>query len=587
MDLSQCLLVAALKGNADSMAQLLKEGANVHVKDNTTTITPLHIAAFHGHAECVKLLLENGADVHSTYNYGETPLHLACREGNADVAKVLLSYGATTRVTDKWGNTPLHICIRNNKPACAIAILKAEPDAVNLRDGDGDTPLHDAVRCDLPTCVQLLLMHNADSTLTNNRGQNPLALSKSKEVTHILESTKIQKNRKEKKEKKEHALQEEKKEKAKFNYSLKSVFEDGSSPNNSSSRCSSIVAEEGEVKFKDRQAIVIECKDTEEEKASAKHDKRKKVQKKVKHSIPDDKEEDYEDLKKFLQDLGLSKYFPVFRQQEIKYETIPLLTETDLEELNLPIGPRRQIMCFIRQNHPSVLPALVTGEELRFRKEGEGNRILGVYDTFDRDGKNVSVKKYLYSVEDLIQYFQDLCALRPELLKTDSIQSANRKGNENRTILQLFALLGETHLMANGDRSNEHDPSERASVEKPTDIYTESEASEMFMMGGRRRSVGEGTEEDRSLYEDPFDPNFDSTKPPNSMINPPHYRARPKGSVEVNQMMIGGDSVYIDSWHSNTFTDGMRPPPSIFSGLPSMKEQPEYTPQQKHSCILS
>jgi len=305
MDLSQCLLVAALKGNAESMAQLIKEGANVHVKDTTTTITPLHIASFHGHADCVKLLLEHGADVHSTYNYGETPLHLACREGNTDVAKLLLSYGATTRVTDKWGNTPLHISIRNNKPACAIAILKAEPDAVNLRDGDGDTPLHDAVRCDLPTCVQLLLMNNADPTLTNNKGQAPSALSKSKEVTHILDSTKIHKNRKEKKAKKEQEKLEEKKEKSKFNYSLKSVFEDGSSPNNSSSRCSSIIADESEAKFKDRQALVIECKDFEAQlaainpettKSSYKHSSKKSEsshKKSKQHHIPDDKEEDY------------------------------------------------------------------------------------------------------------------------------------------------------------------------------------------------------------------------------------------------------------------------------------------------------
>jgi len=63
-----------------------------------------------------------------------------------------------------------------------------------------------------------------------------------------------------------------------------------------------------------------------------------------------------------------------------------------------------------------LISLLFLGEELRFRKEGEGNRILGVYDTFDRDGKNVSVKKYLYSVDDIIQYFQDLCALRFQLM---------------------------------------------------------------------------------------------------------------------------------------------------------------------------
>jgi len=145
-------------------------------------------------------------------------------------------------------------------------------------------------------------------------------------------------------------------------------------------------------------------------------------------------------------------------------------------------------------------------------------------------------------------------------------------------------MLGEMH-MAHGERSqgDEIDRSERASVEKPTDIYTESEASEMFMMGARRRSIGDATEDDRSLYEEPFDHNFDSMKPPS---HPTPHRIRSSGR-EVNHMMIGGDSVYVDSWASNTFTDGMRPQGSIFPGLPSMKEQPEYVPQQKHSCTVS
>src|SRR5215469_569526 len=49
----------------------------------------------------------------------------------------------------------------------------------------------------------------------------------------------------------------------------------------------------------------------------------------------------------WLRDLGLERYEPVFRENEIDAEVLPQLTESDLAALGLPIGPRRKLLTAI------------------------------------------------------------------------------------------------------------------------------------------------------------------------------------------------------------------------------------------------
>src|SRR5215467_12206313 len=62
------------------------------------------------------------------------------------------------------------------------------------------------------------------------------------------------------------------------------------------------------------------------------------------------------DVVGWLKQLGLEKYANAFAANEIDFRALPELTEDDLKELGLPIGPRRILM-----------KALVT---LRSRSEG-------------------------------------------------------------------------------------------------------------------------------------------------------------------------------------------------------------------------
>src|SRR3954466_15958918 len=50
------------------------------------------------------------------------------------------------------------------------------------------------------------------------------------------------------------------------------------------------------------------------------------------------------DILQWLTAYGLESLAPVFAQHEIDFEILPLLTEADVRELGLPVGPRRKLL---------------------------------------------------------------------------------------------------------------------------------------------------------------------------------------------------------------------------------------------------
>ncbi|RZC43149.1 ankyrin repeat and SOCS box protein 3-like [Asbolus verrucosus] len=106
---SPLLRAAVSPGNEYFISELIKKGANVHLK-NDKGFTFLHIGASSIRVDFLnlgRLVIEKGADVNAQNNYGETPLHLACRTGNIDWIYMLLYYGANTMITCNMGFLPL------------------------------------------------------------------------------------------------------------------------------------------------------------------------------------------------------------------------------------------------------------------------------------------------------------------------------------------------------------------------------------------------------------------------------------------------------------------------------------------------
>src|SRR5512132_2774643 len=50
------------------------------------------------------------------------------------------------------------------------------------------------------------------------------------------------------------------------------------------------------------------------------------------------------DIADWLLELGLERYEPTFRENEIDWEVLPELTEADLEKIGLPLGPRKRLL---------------------------------------------------------------------------------------------------------------------------------------------------------------------------------------------------------------------------------------------------
>lgn len=60
-------------------------------------------------------------------------------------------------------------------------------------------------------------------------------------------------------------------------------------------------------------------------------------------------------IQEWLKALGFEKYIGVFAQHEITFEILPDLTESDIDRLNLPTGPRRKILVAIQKLRDAAL----------------------------------------------------------------------------------------------------------------------------------------------------------------------------------------------------------------------------------------
>jgi ankyrin repeat protein len=69
-------------------------------------LTPLHYAILYRHAESVAELIKHGANVNLKNDYGSTPLHMASKIGHLEIVEILLGY-SDRYITDLKGNTAL------------------------------------------------------------------------------------------------------------------------------------------------------------------------------------------------------------------------------------------------------------------------------------------------------------------------------------------------------------------------------------------------------------------------------------------------------------------------------------------------
>jgi TonB family protein len=123
-DVGQSLRDWAQAGEAQSVRNLLAEGAPDLDAADGTGWTALMYAVEDGHDEIVEMLLQAGASPNLQNQAGETALHLAARRGRTASARLLLRAGADFGLRDSEGRTPLYRAIERRR-ADIIEMLQA------------------------------------------------------------------------------------------------------------------------------------------------------------------------------------------------------------------------------------------------------------------------------------------------------------------------------------------------------------------------------------------------------------------------------------------------------------------------------
>mmetsp|Transcript_99284 Transcript_99284/g.155251 ORF Transcript_99284/g.155251 Transcript_99284/m.155251 type:complete len:266 (-) Transcript_99284:92-889(-) len=131
-DMSESLRLAAQRGSASVVRELVAVGLTVNEDCPVSQYTPLHLAAANGHVTVVELLLDALADVHRTVQ-GSTALNLARKMGNVEVEEVLERHVASLVMDGEDGGEDAsqwsrraHVLPRVS-PVLSEAVLQALP----------------------------------------------------------------------------------------------------------------------------------------------------------------------------------------------------------------------------------------------------------------------------------------------------------------------------------------------------------------------------------------------------------------------------------------------------------------------------
>ena len=95
------LIVAARKGDSESVRRLLKSGVSIETREPQQGPTVLAIAADYGHADTVNLFIAQGANIVAAGLDGDGATIEAARVGNLAKLTLLLTRGANVRLRNE------------------------------------------------------------------------------------------------------------------------------------------------------------------------------------------------------------------------------------------------------------------------------------------------------------------------------------------------------------------------------------------------------------------------------------------------------------------------------------------------------
>ncbi|CAL1535973.1 unnamed protein product [Lymnaea stagnalis] len=162
------LSIAATYGQIDTVAELLKNGANPTLR-SARQRTPLHDACIGGHFECAQLLMDamSASDVNIPDNSGQTAAHIAAFQGETKILKQLIEKGADLSKADHKGRQTAHLAASRNQ-VNALRILFDSGIDLDHQCSAGKTLLHHAAEHGGLDTVKFLVERDCDLTLCDH-----------------------------------------------------------------------------------------------------------------------------------------------------------------------------------------------------------------------------------------------------------------------------------------------------------------------------------------------------------------------------------------------------------------------------------
>ncbi|CAM9268849.1 unnamed protein product, partial [Sphacelaria rigidula] len=118
------LVIAARKGEVNTVQALLEAGADVHARDSAGG-TALHAAAIGGHVDACRVLLEAGSDCNAVDQGTNSPLHMlaspTARGRGTELATLLLEWGASVDIKNSEGLTAVSAALGTKNRALVLA----------------------------------------------------------------------------------------------------------------------------------------------------------------------------------------------------------------------------------------------------------------------------------------------------------------------------------------------------------------------------------------------------------------------------------------------------------------------------------
>ena len=118
-----------------------------------------------------------------------------------------------------------------------------------------------------------------------------------------------------------------------------------------------------------------------------------------------------DDIGRWLESLGLGKYADLFAENEINFDALQHLTEDDLKELGLPIGPRRVVSAAIAKLAATAPPKETVRPSEPSASRGDAERRQLTILFCDLVGSTeLSTRLDPEDMRDVLRAYQDACS---------------------------------------------------------------------------------------------------------------------------------------------------------------------------------